>query len=130
MPEKDAMVATVDRYVERMSGGDREGWLDLFAADATVEDPVGTPERQGREAIGEFFDFAQTLSDRMWIERTGPVRCASGEAAFPMQAHSELGDDRFVVDIIDVFRFVDGPDGSALIAGMRAFWDPSEMRPE
>jgi steroid Delta-isomerase len=130
MPEKEAMVATVDRYVELMSAGDREGWLDLFADGATVEDPVGTPLHEGREAIGAFWDLARSLADTVRLERSGPVRCAGGEAAFPMVVHSQIGDNQLAVDVIDVFRMVDGEDGSARIISMRAFWDPTEMRPE
>jgi len=45
---------TVQRYLATFSAGDREGWLDLFAVEATVEDPVGTDVRKGREQIGVF----------------------------------------------------------------------------
>jgi steroid Delta-isomerase len=130
MPDNEAMVTTVDRYIELMSAGDREGWLDLFADGATIEDPVGTPLHEGREAIGAFWDLARSLADTVRLERTGPVRCAGGEAAFPMLVHSEIGENRVVVDVIDVFRMVEGPDGTARIAAMRAFWDPRDMRPE
>ena len=126
MPDVEAMKATVDAYIERMSAGDKDGWVDLFADDAYMEDPVGTPRHEGREAIGAFWDMVQAMSDRMWIERTGPIRVAGHEAAFPMQAHSETGDAKLVVDIIDVFAF----DDAARITGMRAFWDMNEMRPE
>ena len=130
MPDKAAMTATVDRYIELMSANDREGWLDLFVDDATVEDPVGTPVHQGREAIGAFWDMARSLADTVRLERSGPVRCAGDEAAFPMVVHSQIGDNKLAVDVIDVFRMVEADDGSARIAGMRAFWDPTEMRPE
>jgi steroid delta-isomerase len=130
MPDAAAIRSTIDNYVTRMSNGDREQWLDLFADTATVEDPVGTPIRQGRESIGEFFDFAQSLADRLTLERSGPVRVVGNEAAWPMQAISELGGERFVVDIIDVMTFEDATvDGEARISSLRAFWDPSEMRP-
>ena len=34
--------ATIDRYVAAFSQGDKDGYLALFAPDATVEDPVGS----------------------------------------------------------------------------------------
>ena len=43
MPDAAQIRAHVDRYVELFSANDREGWLDLFAPNATMEDPVGTP---------------------------------------------------------------------------------------
>jgi steroid delta-isomerase len=128
--DPDAIRTTIDAYVDHMSRGDKEAWLDLFAPTARVEDPVGSPVREGRAAIGEFFDFAQSLADRLTLERSGPVRVVGHEAAWPMQAFSELGGDRFVVDIIDVMAFDDSiSEGKALITSLRAFWDPAEMRP-
>lgn len=117
--------ATVARYTETMSAADKEGWLALFNPDASLEDPVGTDPHRGIEAIGAFFDLAQSLADSITLVRTGPTRVAGREAAFPMQAISDLGGTRMVIDIIDVMSF----DDEARITSMRAFWDPAEMRP-
>jgi len=126
MPDKQRMQTTVDDYIAHMSAGDKEAWLDLFADGATVEDPVGTPPHVGREAIAAFWDLVRSLSDSLTVDRTGPIRCAGAEAAFPMQAHTDLGGTSMVVDIIDVFTF----DDDHKIVGMRAFWDQSDMRVE
>lgn len=128
MPDAAAIRALVDQYVERFSAADREGWLDLWADDATMEDPIGTPVRATRDERGAFFDESQGLADTVRLVRTGPVRVAGTEAAFPMQARPVIGGSEFCVDIIDVMSFVE-VDGEARIATMRAFWDPSEMRP-
>jgi steroid Delta-isomerase len=116
--------ASIDRYVEVMTAGDKEGYLAAFAEGATVEDPVGAGTRRGHEEIAEFFDLVRSLADRVTLVLTGPVRVAGSEAAFPMQAISEMGDQRMVVDIIDVMTF----DEDGKITSMRAFWDPAEMR--
>lgn len=131
MPDAVQIRAHVDAYVERFSADDREGWLDLFAPDATMEDPVGTPLKQGRDAIGAFYDESHGLAETLRLVLTGPVRVAAGEAAFPMQARPVLGGTEFQVDIIDAMTFVDdlaSPTG-VRISSMRAFWDPAEMRP-
>lgn len=130
MPDAAQIRAHVDRYVELFSANDREGWLDLFAADATMEDPVGTPVKEGRDAIGAFYDESHGMVDTLRLVLTGPVRVAAGEAAFPMQARPIMGDTEFVVEIIDAMTFADADnDTGALITSMRAFWDPAEMRP-
>jgi steroid delta-isomerase len=123
--DPDAIRTTIDAYVAHMSHGDREQWLGLFADGATVEDPVGTPRHEGREAIGGFFDLVQGLADRVTLEVTGPVLVVGDEAAWPMQAFSAIGDDTYVVDIIDVMTF----DVAGQIVSLRAFWDPAAMRP-
>lgn len=129
MPTNEQIQDVVDRYVDRFSAGDRAGWLALWAEDATMEDPVGTPVKNGHDEIGEFFDQSMGMADSLRLVRTGPVRIAAGEAAFPMQARPTMGGTEYAVDIIDVMAFADGPDGGALIATMRAFWDPATMHP-
>ncbi|MCC5952191.1 MAG: nuclear transport factor 2 family protein [Acidimicrobiia bacterium] len=113
----------VDCYIAAFAD-DREGWLGLFAVDAVVEDPVGSPPHQGTEAIGAFWDASQAMADSIRLVRTGPVRVAGQEAAFPMQARPLIGGTEFVVDIIDVMAF----DTAGRITSLRAFWDPTTMR--
>jgi|SRR5690606_28716004 len=129
MPEREQIRAVVERYVECFTAGDREGWLALWAEDASMEDPVGTPPKRGREEIGAFFDQSLAMADTLRLVLTGPVCIAAGEVAFGMQARPTIGGTEFVVDIIDVMQFTDGPDGTPHIAAMRAFWDPALMRP-
>ncbi len=125
MPGTDEIAAAVDAYIERFSAGDRDGWLALWAPDAIMEDPVGTPVMSGHEAIGAFFDQSRELADDVRLVRTGPIRVAGTEAAFPMQARPTFGGAELVVDIIDTMRF----DDQARIVAMRAYWDPTTMRP-
>lgn len=126
MPTPAAIRATVDSYITAFTDSDRTGWLGCFAPDATLEDPVGTEVRVGRQAIGEFFDSAQGMVESIRMEGTGPVRVAGDEAAFPFQIHTVVGGDRFVLDVIDVMSF----DDDARITSMRAFWSFDDMRPE
>ena len=125
MPDAATIRAAVDRYTSCFSARDRTAFLANFADDAWIEDPVGTPRREGIDAIGAFFDETQGLSDEISLVRTGPVRVAAGEAAFPMQARPVIGGTTFALDIIDVMTFDEG----GRITTMRAFWDPAEMRP-
>ena len=117
--------ATVDAYCAAVTSGDRAAYTALFTEDGSLEDPVGTPRVVGRDAIGDFFDRSQAMAERIELRRTGPVRAAAGECAFPIQARPEIDRATFVVDIIDVMTFAD--DGR--INTMRAFWDAAEMRP-
>lgn len=126
MPEPAAIRATVDRYVEAFSAGDRDGWIDQFAPDATLEDPVGSDVRHGHEGIGEFWDMLVGMTEGAEMRRTGPVRVAAGEAAWPFQIRTKVGEDQMVLDVIDVMTFTD----EAKIASMRAFWAFEDMRPE
>jgi steroid delta-isomerase len=123
--DAETIRATVDRYTSCFSARDKDAFLANFADDAWIEDPVGTDRRDGKASIGEFWDQTQGMADAVALVRTGPVRVAGGEAAFPMQARPTIGGTTFCIDIIDVMTFAD--DGR--ITTMRAFWDPAEMRP-
>ncbi len=117
--------STVDAYCAAFSAGDRAAYVALFAPDAWLEDPVGSPRLEGHEAIGGFFDQSSSMAESIELRLTGPVRVAAGEAAFPMQARPTMDGATFCVDIIDVMTF----DDVGRITTMRAFWDPAEMRP-
>ena len=117
--------ATVAAYLETFSAGDREAWLDLFAPDATLEDPVGTEVRRGRDAIGEFWDQSRSFVESITLKMVQGPGVRGHEAAFAMEAHAEVGDSTFVAPTIDVMTF----DDDGRITTMRAFWDPAEMAP-
>lgn len=124
MATADDIRATITTYGERF-GTDREGWLDLFTADATVEDPVGTDVHRGREQIGAFWDFAHSLADQVDVHVVGPV-CVSGtEAAFHIEIHSTVGDAKMLIPAIDAMVF----DDDAKITQMRAYWTMEDLRP-
>ncbi len=123
--DADAIRATIDRYTSCFSARDKDAFLGCFADGAWIEDPVGTPRREGKDSIGEFWDQTQGMADSVELRRTGPVRVAAGEAAFPMQARPLIGGTTFCIHIVDVMTF----DDDARITTMRAFWDPVEMAP-
>ena len=126
MPADAATIrSAVDAYCAAFTNGDRAAYVGLFADDAWIEDPVGSPRLEGPDGIGGFFDQSSAMADSIELRLTGPVRVAAGECAFPMQARPNIGGDTYCVDIIDVMTF----DDTGKITTMRAFWDPAEMRP-
>jgi steroid delta-isomerase len=125
MGVEDAIRATVSSYLETFSAGDRERWLDLFTSDATLEDPVGTEVRKGREAIGEFWDATRGMAPSMTLKLVqGPGVCGN-VAAFAMEAHVDLGESTIIAPTIDVMSFTD--DGH--IETMQAYWSPGDAHP-
>jgi len=125
MADSDHVKATIDTYLSAFSATDRDGWLECFAEDAWIEDPVGTPRREGLEAIGEFWDETHAIPDNIEL-RPLDIRVVTGhEAAFTMQARPNLGGDTYAIDVIDHMTFDD--DGK--ITSVRAFYDPEAIRP-
>lgn len=125
MADADTLRTNIASYTARFTAEDREGWLDLFADDAWIEDPVGTPRRAGRKEIGEFWDEVHTVPDAIELRPLGIVTVIGDEGIFTMQARATLGDSVFGVDIIDLMTF----DEAGRIATMRAFFDQSAMAP-
>lgn len=125
MASTEQIRTVIDTYISRFSANDKDGWVALFAADATVEDPVGSDVKKGQGEIAEFWDFVHSLSPSMELRLIGPVKVVGHEAAFGQQAVTDLGGTLYGVEIIDVMTF----DDDARITSMRAFWDAAEMHP-
>ena len=125
MADADTLRKAIEQYTTRFSADDKEGWLDLFADDAWIEDPVGTPRRTGREAIGEFWDEVHTVPDSVELRPLGITTVIGDEGIFTMQARADLGGSIFGLDIIDLMTF----DDAGKITTMRAFFDQSTMAP-
>jgi steroid Delta-isomerase len=125
MADADTLRTAIAEYTKRFSADDKEGWLDLFADDAWIEDPVGTPRRTGREAIGEFWDEVHAVPDSVELRPLGITTVIGNEGIFTMQARANLGGSIFGLDIIDLMTF----DDAGKITTMRAFFDQSTMAP-
>ena len=122
MPSPEEIRSVMSQYVKHLSGGDPDEMMKLFADDATVEDPVGGEVLQGRETLRGFY---AATSPNLRVEITGPIRVAGKECAMPMLAQLTMNEQKLYIDVIDVMTF----DDEGKITGMRAFWNPAEMRP-
>lgn len=112
------MVAAVHAYVDAFASEDSDAIAQLYAADATVEDPIGTPLRCGIEAIRSFYEMSIGTGAKLTLE--GPVRTAGDIAAFAFSVHLTLEGSPYRIDVIDTFKF----GSSGKIAAMKAFWGP------
>ena len=110
-----------------VSAGDREGWLDLFAHDAFVQDPIGPsafdPEgkgHHGRAAIAAFYDNVIATSEAVEFEMFESYMCGD-EVADVGIIRTTLagGGHQAVVHGVYVYR----SDGAGRIASLRAFWE-------
>lgn len=111
-----------ERYPEMVTKGDAEGIVELYASDATIEDPIGSDLHRGRDAIRAFY---QAAAGTVVMKRTGPVRVAANEAACPLVVLIGPEGQQQALDIISVMSFRE--DGK--IQSMRAFWSMDAMRP-
>lgn len=125
MPTADDLRTTIGRYVEAFTAGDREGWLALWADDATCEDPVGTDPHVGKEAIGAFWDLSHSMAESIELRISGPMKVVGNEVAYNLQILPTVGGTTMCVDVVETLEF----DDDARITKMRAFWAMEDMRP-
>ena len=111
-----------DRYPELLNKGDVEGIVELYAEDATIEDPIGSDLRRGHDAIRAFY---RASAGSVTMKRSGPVRVAGREAATPVVVLMGREGQQSALDVISVMTF----DEDGKITSMRAFWSMDAIRP-
>lgn len=123
-PERaQAITETVHRYIELVGGGDADALVELYASDATLEDPVGGEVHIGHQAIHGFYSAVDNLQRECELVS---LRVAGNEAAFQFRLTVTAGGHRMVIEPIDVMVF----DGSGKIAAMKAYWSPDDDVPQ
>lgn len=123
MPDADAIRTTIHEYVAHFPERDR--WLELWAPDATMEDPVGSPIRHGRDAVAAFYDESTALADTTELTLSGEPIVVGAEAAFAFDIRVTIGEAVLGLSVIDVMTF----DDEARITSQRAFVDMAAMKP-
>jgi steroid Delta-isomerase len=110
-----------------VQAGDREAWLDLFAPDAVVQDPIGpspfNPDgtgHHGRQAIAAFYDEVIGPSAAISFEITESYLCGD-EVADVGIIRTTLagGQHQAVVHGVYTYR----SNGAGKLASLRAFWE-------
>ncbi|EID09071.1 hypothetical protein MXEN_20565 [Mycobacterium xenopi RIVM700367] len=113
------------RSREAVQAKDKQAWLEVFADDAIVEDPIGPsafdPEGQGhrgKEAISEFWDKAIAPADKIEFNFRDTFQCGNEEAnvgniVITMGGHQITAEGVFTYKVDD--------DGK--LVALRAYWE-------
>ena len=121
MDEKK-MKAAMQEYIDAFNRVDVDGIVALYADDATVEDPVGSPPKVGKAAIAEFYQMAIKTGARLSL--AAPIRASHGNsAAMAFDVQLNMPEGSAVIRVIDVMTFNDAGQFSS----MRAYWGPGDM---
>ena len=107
---------------------DKQNWLDLFAEDAIVQDPIGKSPldpvgdgHKGKEAIEKFYDTV-IANGNIEFNILESIPCADECANFA-QIINIVGDVKIETKMIVIYR-VNSDDK---IVSLRAFWDYEKM---
>jgi steroid delta-isomerase len=111
-------IARVHQYVEAFDKADINLIKDMYADNATVEDPVGSDPYQGIEAIVAFYEGAFDMGAKLSLNEA--PRCAGNSVAFSFTV--KVGD--MTIQPIDVFEFND----EGKVVSMKAYWGPENTQ--
>ncbi|MDY6809905.1 MAG: nuclear transport factor 2 family protein [Actinomycetota bacterium] len=118
----DQINATVDAYVELLNNGTAEQIADLYAVDATVEDPIGAEPRTTREQLIEFYSVITGMDERTATLKWKKI--AGDTAVFEFTLVTGTAGMNFEITPIDIMVFdVDGK-----VSSMRAVWEQSDLK--
>lgn len=110
----------VQQYVKLVGSGSADEITELFAADAVLEDPVGSEPKHGHDGIREFYQVIENLEKTTELLT---LRVAGDNAAFCFRLVTVMGDKKVELAPIDVMTF----DADAKISSMRAFWSQADL---
>jgi steroid delta-isomerase len=120
MPDEAQMKAALQSYLDGFNASDLGAILGLFADDAIVEDPVGTPPIQG-EQLREFYRRGVSMGTRLTLDT--PIRGSHGNcAAMAFTVETVVEGTPVTVRSVDVMTFND----AGKISHMRAYWAPGD----
>ena len=119
----DTKRAAMQAYIDRMNAGDLAGVVALYAADATIEDPVGSGKIvSGKAAIEEF--YKGSMQTQAQLKLNTPIRTShSDSAAMAFEVTLNWG-GLMTISVIDVMTF----NAQGEFTSMRAYWGPEDMR--
>jgi steroid delta-isomerase len=120
MPSAEQITQTVTRYLDFVSKGRPDDVAGLYAADATVEDPVGGEVHIGREAIRGFYGAIENVKAQTDVLT---LRALGSEAAFHWTLTLDFGGSGMRIDIISTMTF----DDEGQIASMKAYWSQDNV---
>jgi len=107
---------TVEQYLKALNAQDLDAIIALYAEDASIEDPVGTPILTGTAAIREFYSKATCI--KLKLELLGDVRVAGAYVAFPFAITLPTETGQMRMEVIDTFKL----NEQGLITEMKAYW--------
>lgn len=124
MPTPEHMEAVVHRYIRALNEADLDAIVALYAEDAVVEDPVGSPPHRGHAAIRAFYAGSVALGLKVDLE--GPVRATADMAAFAFRVRLHWNGRDTTICPIDLFRF----NAQGQVVQMQAIFGPANITSE
>lgn len=122
MPSEKTMKDAMQAYIDSFNRADAQAIADLYAEDATVEDPVGSALKTGIGEIRTFYEYSISTGARLKL--AAPIRGSqANSAAMAFDVELNMPEGAAVIRVIDVMTF----NEAGKFSSMRAFWGPGDM---
>lgn len=123
MPNEEERKRIALSYCHRVSTGEVDSLIELFAPEATVEDPVGGEPAIGRDAVRKFYQNA--VDQVQPVIEPGVARASHDgtSVVVPITVQGKINGRLGVISAVDVFEI----DEAGRIASMRSYWGPSDV---
>lgn len=108
-----------DEHCRAWNAGDRAAWLDLFADDVVMEDPVGSTPKVGRGPLEITWDRSHRPG-RSWRLEPRRVVGSGDEVAVDLVNRGQVEGRDVVVESIEIWRV----DESGRVISVRSFFEP------
>jgi len=118
MPSQETMKSAMQAYIDAFNSGSAAAVVALYAEDATVEDPVGSPPKRGKAEIQAFYSHSIATGAKLSLD--APVRGSHGNSA-AMAFSARIGP--VTVRVIDVMSF----DEAGKFTTMKAYFGPGDI---
>lgn len=119
-----AQKAAIFQYYASLAAMDREGWLEVLAADAVIYDPVGKPPLKVKEDSPKFFDLLSRFYKQFEIVQDC-VFIVDRKAAVKWTMQVVATNERTAkAEGISVFEF----NEQGKIALIESYWDEASIK--
>lgn len=121
MPTQSAMKAALQAYIDGFNAGDADAIMALFADNAVIEDPVGSPLK----SRAEFEAFIrQGVAYGARLSLAAPIRGSHGnQAAMAFIVIFAQDGRRITTNSVDVMTF----NEAGKITRMNGYWGPGDV---
>jgi len=99
---KETVQKAIDKHFYFWNSGDKASWMANWSEDVVMLDPVGVPEKQGREALNQSWDYCFNGADKWTLEPIFTQICAD-QAAVHVKSHGRVQGHDICVESIEIY---------------------------
>ncbi|KJH69600.1 nuclear transport factor 2 family protein [Aliterella atlantica] len=119
-----AQKAAISQYYASLAAMDRDGWLEVLAADAVIYDPVGKPPLRVQENSPKFFDLLSRFYKQFAIVQDYVFIVGQKAAVKWTMRVVAINERTAKAEGISVFEF----DKQGKIALIESYWDEASIK--